>query len=98
MTPEAYVESYMRKKQASVCVRQNIQETLQRRKLEKNIDCEKAFNNMLSHHFLEWLVKTGKVPSLLDLIKLDAEDHTNRNDSEEMTRDFGSTTLSNNSW
>jgi hypothetical protein len=100
VTPEAYLEAYMRKKQASVTVRQGIQTSLHQLKVEKDIDCQSTFDKMLSHQFLEWLVKTGKAPGLLDLVKLDAEDKDkhNQSESEEITREFGSTTLSNNSW
>jgi hypothetical protein len=98
MTPATYLESYMRKKQASVSVRQGIQSSLHQQKVDKDIDCEDTFNKMLSQQFLEWLAKTGKAPSLLDLIRLDAEDKNNQSESEEITREFGSTTLSNNSW
>ena len=52
-------------------------------------------------HTQEWLAQTGKAPSLLDLIRLDAEDKTTHGEHSEdasLPRDFGSTTLSNNSW
>ena len=69
ITPEAYLEAYMRKKQASASVRQGIQASLHQQKVEKGIDCEGSFNKMLTNQFLEWLVKSGKAPSLLDLIR-----------------------------
>jgi hypothetical protein len=52
MTPEAYLEAYMRKKQNSVSVRQGIQASLHQQKVEKDVDCESTFNKMLSHQFL----------------------------------------------
>lgn len=96
--PEAYLESYMRKKQASASVRQEIQASLHQLKMNKNLDCQGHFDKMLSNQFLEWLVKTGKAPGLLDLVRLDTEDKHHHSESEDAVREFGSSSLANNSW
>lgn len=96
MIPEPYVEAYMRQKQASASIRQDIQSTLDRIKKEKNIDCQETFDKMLSNQFLEWLVKTGKAPGMMDLIRLDAEDKTNQCENE--NGEFSRATMSSHSW
>jgi hypothetical protein len=98
VVPEAYLEAYMRKKQASASVRQGIQTSLQQIKADTNVDCQKSFDKMLTNQFLEWLVKTGKAPSLLDLVRLDAEDKNHQSDGDDVTNEFSNAALSNNSW
>ena len=104
VTPEAYLEAYMRKKQASASVREGIQASLRQQKMEKDIDSEAMFNHLLSHQFLEWLASTGKAPSLLDLIRLDAEEKMNQNEEgAEMSgggefESSDNTVVSKNSW
>lgn len=97
----------MRKKQASVIVREGIQASLHQQKVDKDIDCASTFDRMLSHQFLEWLAKTGKAPGLLDLIRLDAEEKSIHNSEQEESTDssggFGgnsnaSAMMSKNSW
>lgn len=96
ITPERYMEAYMRKKQNQGDVQRQIADVISRSKGSGG-DSADTFGKAMSQQFLEWLVQTGKSQQLLDLVRLDAEDSQhNASDSSEVAPE--TTHTSRNKW
>ncbi|CAE7527593.1 unnamed protein product, partial [Symbiodinium microadriaticum] len=73
LTPERYVESYMRKKQAQGDLQRKIVAAMSKSSTPTEASGD-AFGKAMSHQFLEWLAKSGKAQQLMDLVRIDAEE------------------------